>query len=303
MTSDSNTFVELSPPVNQREWGWPAIVNFTLGSAGAGYHTVGFLMTLLVNGAPAQTDAIFLEWVGPLMVTVGLMVLPLESGRPSRSFYLLRHLRHSWISRELLFYVVFLVAALGDLVSPSPVMRLLSVVGALGLLISHGFIVYDSKAVTAWNRPVVHLVFICAGITSGTAIGLLLSPVYSQLFSLTGRLAVLCVAANAGVWLLYLFFSKRDDTAFRSATRLLHRSVSLGAILGVGHIMPVVIILALLSVGPGFFSVRLANVLAILSAFLILFGTMLQKVALLRKASGKRSLGFNYEPIQLSGKR
>jgi DMSO reductase anchor subunit len=303
MTPVKTTFVELSPPVNQREWGWPAIVNFSLASAGAGYHIIGFLITLLEEGAAAGANALFLEWLGPMMVTFGLMVLALESGRPSRSFYLMRHFRQSWISRELIFYVIFLLAALGGLVSPSLVMRLLAVAGAVGLLVSHGFVVYDSKAVTAWNRPAVHLVFICAGITSGAAVGLLLFPLHPLPLSLTGRLVLWGIAANAGAWLLYLFISGKSDAAFRSATRTLRRPASLAAILGAGHILPFLLILALLSVRPGLHTVRNGNPLAVLSALLILFGTILQKIALLRMASGKRSLGFNYSPIQPSGKR
>jgi DMSO reductase anchor subunit len=296
MTPDHKRYLELFPPQKQREWGWPAVANFTLGGAGAGFHLFSVIVPTLGNVAFFYSNTFFLKLLGPILVTVGLMILPIEAGRSSRSFHLIRQLKKSWISREIFFYVIFLLAVLIDYFSPSVPLYLISVGGALGVMISQGFIVYDSKAVTAWNRLAVPWFFLSSGIASGAGVALFLSIKglihLSQPFLMA---AMFGLAANFIIWIIYLFLPGHGDRAFRSATHPLRRPISLIAILGFGHCLPFGLILFILAAGLDGIGEHHLSYLTILSAVLVIIGVSMQKTALLHQASGKRSIGFNMQ--------
>ena len=295
MTPKKKTYVELFPSIRQKQWEWPAIANFSLGGAGAGFHCFIFLTTYLGNDAYINLNAFLLKLLGPTIVTIGLMLLLIEAGRPSRTFHLIRRLRLSWMSREVLFYLIFLLTALVDYVSPSVALRLVSVTCAVGLILSQGFIVHDSKAVSAWNRPAVPWLFLLSGIASGAVIALLISLISAIPSSPEFLLiAILSIAANSVIWTVYLFYSGHGDEDFRSATQALRRPVSLAAILGLGHFLPLGLILILYSVNNRKVGGHYSTFLAIVSGVLILAGVFLQKAALIHQAGGKRRIGFDF---------
>ena len=206
MTLNTKKYVELFPPQNQKDWRWPAIANFIFGGAGAGFYCFHFSRLLYQQRSDSNPNLFLIKLLGPIMIAFGFMFLPIEAGRPSRSFHLIRQYKDSWISREIIFFLIFLLTALGDYFFDSFPLYLLSVGCAVGFIFSQGFIVYDSKAVTAWSRPVVPWVFLSSSISSGASVALFLTQ--SGLIALSPMfimIVMFSIAANAITWLLYLF--------------------------------------------------------------------------------------------------
>lgn len=265
----------LIPAQKQTVWGWPAVVNFSLGGAGTGLYLVGALLASL-QGLP-------LPWPvalgSPALAALGLAVLTLEAGRPLRGLHLLRHLRRSWISREALAAAFFIPIAVLDGLLPHPALRALAVLAAAALLVSQGFILYGARGVTAWNVPLMPWFFVTSGLSAGAGLLSLVAP--GQPASLLG---LLCGAANLAAWLAYLRLPGAD---FVHATRTLRTPHTLTVVVGIGHLVP----LALLGITLGFAGA--STVWAALAGAGLVLGATAPKAAILLKAGYLR-------PIRLS---
>jgi formate-dependent nitrite reductase membrane component NrfD len=156
----------------------------------------------------------------------------------------------------------------------------------MGLMISHGFIVYRVRGVTAWNVPFVPLFFLTSGFATGS--GLVLLAALGRLTLEVGPVVIglICVVLDLAVWLLYLHWS--DDVAFRETTEALRHPNSLIFTVGIGHLLP---ILLLLLVAPGIGArVGLERIVVALAGLAMVAGGMSQKADIIRKAGYLRGI-------------
>lgn len=249
--------VELIPPIRQRLWGVPAVLNFTLGGLGAGFYAAAALAARFEASAAVTLAA----WLGPLLVLAGLAAVAAEAGRPLRGARVLARVRTSWMSRELVLGGVFGALALAEWVAPGPAPRAAAAVAALAFAGAQGFIVRRARAVVAWDVPVLPLVFVASALVSGGGLLLAAGPVLGAApgaDELGGALVVLAFAFVA--WLTYVTWS--DAPVFTAPTEPLR--VGPGVALGlVGYLLPQIAIVLALAVPPVAPAAALAGVLMI----------------------------------------
>lgn len=203
--------VELVPPRRQKVWHLPALINFFLGGMATGLYLLDLAIPVIEFG-----------WLAPLLAALGFASLALEAGRPFRVHHIFRHLGQSWMSREALAGVIFILATLVDWLLPHPLLKLLAGGGAAALMVSQGVMLYRARAVTAWNKPLIPLMFVTSGFASGGGLALLLVSGGS---GGNGRALALATSAwtvlNLVLWLIYLY--RPEEEAFQRATQPLRR--------------------------------------------------------------------------------
>jgi formate-dependent nitrite reductase membrane component NrfD len=202
--------MEMLPAQRQVLWGWPAVMNFALGGLGAGWYVVAVLAAGFER-SPGVTAA---SWVAPVLVLAGFAAVAAEAGRPLRGLRVLTRLRTSWMSRELLVGIVFVLLVAADLAFPLRLHRAQAVVAAVLLALAQGFIVRRARGVTAWDVPIMPLLFLLSALLSGAGAYLLEETVARRPPPpglVGGVLAVLVVAFAA--WARYLVWTSEDSYA------------------------------------------------------------------------------------------
>jgi DMSO reductase anchor subunit len=230
----------------QKSWQLPAFLNLTLGGMGAGAYLAGLLLTSTQSGEWAQSpiQAVLLKLLGPALVSLGLLALTTEAGRPLNSIYLLTNVRHSWMSREALAGGVFILAAVLDWLAPHPVLRGSSALAALFFIVAQGMMVYRASGVVTWNVPAVPLFFLTCGLATGSGAMLLISGFLGAPSLAPLQLAsVFAAAANGLAWLAY---QNTPGETFHRALAPLNNAGHMALALGVGHLLPIALLLATL---------------------------------------------------------
>lgn len=280
--------MELIRPMKQTVWKWPAVVNFSLGGLGTGFYLLGLLVGP-PEGASFLQLALF-KLLGPLLAGLGFVALTTEAGRPMRGYNLFRHLRRSWMSRETLAAAIFIPVAGLEWLLPHPALRALAGAAAVGLMISQGFIVYRARGVTAWNVPLMPLLFVTSGFATGAGLMLAIAPFLGGRFQqsaggtivLAGLVAVLF---NLVVWILYL---RGPNSAFQRAIEGLRRSNALALSVGLGHLLPALLLVSAVLSGGG------ANQLALLAGgvagLTMIAGGVTQKAGIILGAGYLRAI-------------
>jgi phenylacetyl-CoA:acceptor oxidoreductase subunit 2 len=287
--------MELIGPQKQKVWKLPAVFNFSCGGIGTGFYLVGLAL------APAPGSdwlhsllqmALF-KLLGPALVGLGFLALTTEAGRPQRGINLFRHLRRSWMSRETLAGAIFVPAAGLDWLFPHPVLRAVAAGAAVALLLCQGFIVYRARGVTAWNSALMPLFFASSGLAAGSGLALVALALFNTLLppiiqvSLPLVLVTLIAAIlNAFVWVIHLW---TPDKGFQRATEALRRPSSLALTVGVGHLLPAILLAAAL-LGDGAGGSQL--LLAVVSGLALMFGGVSQKFGVIIGAGYLRAIAL-----------
>ena len=205
--------MEMLPAQQQVLWAWPAVLNFALGGLGAGWYVVAVLAAGFER-SPAVTAA---SWAAPVLVLAGFAAVAGEAGRPLRGPRVLMRLRTSWMSRELLVGIAFVLLALAQ-----------------------GFIVRRARGVTAWDVPLMPLLFLLSALVSGAGAYLLVEgaagrpPRPAQV----GAVLALVVVAFV-VWARYLAWTSEDS--YTRAVAPLRQGRSVLVIDGAGHGLPLLL--------------------------------------------------------------
>jgi DMSO reductase anchor subunit len=277
--------MELIRPMKQKVWGWPAVVNFTLGGMATGFYLLSFPIVILPNSVLGPFESALFKLLPPVLVGLGFLVLTIEAGRPLRSYHLLRHLRRSWMSRETLAAIIFIPVTIVDWFLPHPALWGLAAVAAIGLMISQGFIIYRCRAVTAWNMPLIPYLFLTSSFVAGSGLLLLLSL---DELALERRgpivIGLVCVGLNLGMWLLYLSWSQ--EPAFQEAIGILRQAKSLILIVGIGHLLPFVLLLLVI------FDIdfELQRIMIALAGLAIIIAGVSQKTSIILEAGYLRGI-------------
>ncbi len=285
--------MESIQPVRYRVWGWPAVANFVMGGMASGFYLLNFLGTSLWKGSAFNGPrANMFSLLSPLLIVLGLLLITFEAGRPLRGVYILGNLRSSWMSREVLFGILFVLSASINCIFPLPVLHLLSVGLVICYLISQGYMVYRGRALAAWNVPLAPVLFLTSAVVSG--FGLLLIVMSLSRLAISVQILVtglVCLFVNLLVYVLYAVTSL-GSFDFREATADLRKPVSLMVILGMGHLVPAFLLILLLpTVGlSGMLSSHFQYLLLILASLAIVSGGTFQKVLIILRCNSARSI-------------
>jgi DMSO reductase anchor subunit len=232
----------------QNIWRLPAVLNFTLGSMAASFYLLMLLFLMLPAFSITQTDFIRNGILAMAIMAIGLFSLSFEAGNPVRNYLLLMNLRQSWMAREVLFAIVFILFTSADILFPTVIFKSIAGIGAAGFLVSQAFIIYKSRGIVTWNtRPILYL-FVLSGVLSGVGLylmGLSRLEIDQNILYVTQLILILYLI----VWSFYLFLYRRNDGDFRSATVSLRNTVSLFISLIIGIIIPIGLIQVALSSG------------------------------------------------------
>jgi DMSO reductase anchor subunit len=267
------------PPAKQREWTWPAVANFVLGGAGAGFYLLSLMNMLFEQGILIISQPVLFGMLAPMIMGLGFVFLTTEAGRPSRGSYLLCRLQSAWISRETLAFIFFVPAVVLDQLFPHPVFKTWAALSAVAFMIAQGYIVYSSRAVTSWNISIIPLFFVSSGFASGSGIALLLAAF--GLLPIIGGLvliALISTTINLIIWIFYLKWS--NETEFQSSTEALRHTFIRFIIIILGHAFPILMLLL--------FQIRLyigmekdfSGILAIASGIAVIIGVATQKAGI-----------------------
>ena len=225
--------VELIPARRQILWGWPAVVNFTLGGVGAGLYGTA----VLAAGFERTAAVVLASWLGLLLVLAGFAAVAGEAGRPLRGPRVLWKVRTSWMSRELWIGAAFVLLIAADIAFPLRLHRAQALAAAVLLALAQGMILRHSRGIAAWDAPIMPWLFLLSAAVSG-------SGAYMILEVLVGRAVapavieaslVLLVAA-LGLGRAYVFTPAGH--AFRDATASLRDGRAGRVGVGVGTIFP-----------------------------------------------------------------
>ena len=104
--------VQLISPSRQKEWGLFAVLNFILGGAGTGLFIFNYSTILLENHFSKQYFTVPYDFLSLTLVALGFLCVSVEAGRPYRGYLIFKGLGKSWVSREVLAFVVFALAVL-----------------------------------------------------------------------------------------------------------------------------------------------------------------------------------------------
>lgn len=285
---DSMVNLEIVPHMKQSSWGRPAVVNLTLGGAGAGFYLISVLLSFLDQNRFDQTQLVSFQLLAPAIVCCGFLALSLEAGRPVRAPYLLRNLFGSWMSIESLAGGIFIVTVVLHWFLSYFVIKAVAVPAALIFMVSQGFMVYRSPAVTAWNVRLVPVIFTTSGFMTGCGLIFLNTQIFGRAAYLPVMISLICILLNGAVWLLYLYGYR--DADFRRATGAMRRFGSLAVIVGAGHLLPLVLLLFIVAYRDFDNGSQLPRILGLISGLALILGGVSQKTGIILKSGYFRSI-------------
>jgi DMSO reductase anchor subunit len=281
--------MELIDIIRQNVWGRMAALNFILGGTAAGAYLL-MLWYGPISEPLAAAQSAWWKLLSVLPAGLGFAGVLFESGRPLNSIFLLNRLRTSWMSREALAGMIFILAAGADLLFPQKGIALVAATAAAALIATQGFMLYTARAVPAWNKSLVLLLTATSALSSGLGFLLLTGPWFDAAFTrkpiLTG---VLVLALNLGTWLVYLYHT--TDRFFQKATQALRSKASWVMVVVLGHGVPLVWLLALfLAASEG--KVTVSPLSCVMIGLLVWVGTAYQKAAVVLRCSYLNSISW-----------
>ncbi len=291
--------IDARPPKLQHSWHNLAVANFFSGPAGTGLYLLATLQQWLMgtpNPGFRLADALVswsqFDWsrvsmqqwtglVGPLLVIAGLLSVAAEAGKPMRGLNVFRNIGRSWMSRESMFAMMFVILAAADAILwYSPVMQSVAALAGLGVTISQGLILSKAKGVPAWNVPIMPLYFFTSGLVAGAGGLLVLAYLMGKTgVSLGGTIvpALAIIALDLVVWRRYLATRPRTATFLRSVA-VLRDPVRWWGIVAFGHLLPAALLFAV-------WGIPNAAALLPMAGLAMFAGGLIAKAALITKAA------------------
>jgi formate-dependent nitrite reductase membrane component NrfD len=243
----------------QQEWSWLLAIWLFLGGSGS-----GLFLLFKIFGLPLVFAGISLG-----LVAAGGLVLLSELGNPLRVWRTVSRTSTSWLSRGVVFVLVFLVTGFLS-VGPEfaafswlPVEPGGAISGALGwvaglcalmIILYPGFFLSSNRAIPFWNTPFVPVLFFGFALLGGSGLVLLFSSLMKTGLSSIITLAAVLIVVDLVLVAVYLLAMGRSNAAARESVRLLSR-FSLGwafwiGVIAVGMVIPLIVTLSLPSGAP-----------------------------------------------------
>ena len=285
--------LEVVPPLRQKSWRWPAVMNLTLGGAGAGLYLLGVFLTIIGQKWLDDVQFIPYQLLAPAIVCCGFLAVSLEAGRPLRAGHLIRNLSGSWMSIESLSGGIFIVTAFVNRCFPYFFLNIVAVSSAIILMMSQGFMVYRGASVTAWNAWLVPVIFVTSGFMTACGLALLNNEILGEMPSLSAVIFLICILLNLVFWILYLYWC--HDADFQEAVKTLQRPVSLLVIVVIGHLLPFVLLSSIVVSGDVENGSQLLAVVRVVSGLSLIVGAISQKTGIILKAGYYRGIVFKTE--------
>ncbi len=278
-------------PWHQTVWDWRAAAQFICGGTGTGL--------MLFTALASYRDPAWLWRTGLLalaFVAVGLFFVWIKLGRKLRAVYVILNPRTSWMTREALFSVVYLVAGGLAILLASPPLALAAALFGLGYLYSQARILHASRGIPAWRVPAIVPLIVATGLTEGAALLLGASVLFggAGLWLLVVLLALL--GARWAAWSGYLKHVTAPGTAPLYTAEVL--SGVHARVLSLGHVLPLLLaaLAWLLPVSPA-----VVNFTGLLLSLSALYGGWLIKFTIIARAAYNQGFAIARTPARTPG--
>ncbi len=287
MNKPAKRISDLVSPRQQRNWDWRAAANFIAGGAGG-----GLLLFVAIAGL-AQDVARAAILLGLGLIGAGLTCVWFEIGRPWRALNVYRHFATSWMTREAVAALVLFAAGGLALLTVRPLFVVLTGVLGLTFLYSQARILAANKGIPAWRHPRSVSLMVATGLAEGggfLACVLSIASSNADVRLLGGLLALIVI--RAFFWKIYLG-GLTADGAPDGALKVL-RGIDPKFVL-VGHILPLLAIVAVLAGMPG------RAGLVFVAGIMVVGGGWFMKYALVRRAAFTQGLALLHLPVRGRG--
>jgi len=254
-------------------FGWKVIAYLFLAGVGGGASAVGAAFHLIHPEAEFVTRASVI--LGAPLVVIGCLLLFSDLGRPQAAFRALSRPNQAWISRGTIILTAFIILEaiqfawwiwpFKELTSDSSLFTLLNVLGGIfGALtvIYTGFLFDTTRSIPFWSTPILPLLFLVSGVSTGI-LGLILllllsgvSP--SESISLLSQFDTFLILFEALILFFYLHGMHEVTAARASVRRLVRGDLSAafwGGVVLIGLVIPFVFEALW---GSGFFMILIA---------------------------------------------
>ncbi|MGD0916451.1 MAG: NrfD/PsrC family molybdoenzyme membrane anchor subunit [Thermodesulfobacteriota bacterium] len=254
-------------------FGWKVIAYLFLAGVGGGASAVGAAFHLIHPEAEFVTRASVI--LGAPLVVIGCLLLFSDLGRPQAAFRALSRPNQAWISRGTIILTAFIILEaiqfawwiwpFKGLTSDSSLFTLLNVLGGIfGALtvIYTGFLFDTTRSIPFWSTPILPLLFLVSGVSTGI-LGLILllllsgvSP--SESISLLSQFDTFLILFEALILFFYLHGMHEVTAARASVRRLVRGDLSAafwGGVVLIGLVIPFVFEALW---GSGFFMILIA---------------------------------------------
>ena len=279
--------LDLIPVEKQNVWKWPAAANFVLSGAGSGLYLLSYFLLKTIQGTTTRELSAFTEITSVTLVIMGFACVSIELGRLSSARNTLRRLSSSWISREVLFGVIFLASVLLNLGFGYKYLSTVAALSAAGILVSQGFILNTARSVTAWNLRIIPVFIFVSGLHSGYGLSLLIRPDFTAGTGIYMAVGVFINIMNLIIWAIY---AKSGATDFKYAARSLKSNKFRIVTIGIGHIGPIILITLCILIWYHRNGVGISPVFLFVSGIGMFAGSAIQKIVVVLKAGYKTGI-------------
>lgn len=230
----------------QKSFNWKIVMYLFLGGTGGGLFFIGYvlerlnLMVSLAEGA---------EILGPIFVLAGCIFLLLHAGSGFKTKIHLLFLKpgKSWISRGTWIISVFVGSALiYTLLGRNAFGGWVALVSSFLMAIYPGFLLAENKAIPFWGTPILPILFLFSGLSTGLAFLLLMAPFLSGSTDETAGMAlralswsdILIIVIQLIILWNYLGVSSNKEATFSESLRLLKGPLFIVGALVLGLFLP-----------------------------------------------------------------
>lgn len=269
-------------PWQQQSWDARAAGNFIGGGAGCGL----LLFATLADAQGLLRQALLV--LSLLLVSLGLLCVWAEIGRPWRAINVLFHPRTSWMTREALLAPLLLGCTAAAV--PWPALQPLAALLALAFLYCQARILQAARGIPAWREPLTVPLLVATGLAEGAGLFWLLAPWWGQgrpiLWAAFGVL--LAVRFVLGVaWYAGLSRQLRP--------RPLQAVNRAGRAFNAGSLLPMAIVLGLFMLPP---APGMTLPLQVLAGVLAMLGGAAFKYSLITRAGFNQGFALTHLPVR-----
>lgn len=204
-------------PWHQKHWNWKAAGNFLTGGVGPGLFASAAVAAVTV-GPSALLGLLAMALIG-----LGLLLVMMKIGRPSRAISVLRQPQRSWMSREAWVAIVFFPVALAAVWTGMTALWLAAAVLALMFLFCQAMILREAKGIPVWREPRIVPLIVATGLAEGVGVFLaacVALPTQAPLARSAAAVTVVLAAARALAWAAYRRALARDGAPAKALSVL-----------------------------------------------------------------------------------
>jgi formate-dependent nitrite reductase membrane component NrfD len=277
-------------PKLQTHWGWLVVFYVFLAGLGGGTFLISFIMRFMDKFNDPARIGVF---IGPIIVSIGALMLLLDLGSPARAFRLFTTpstWMTSWLVRGAYILSIFIILGLTYALIPwaqeSGLGRGLGMVAAifsLLVLLEPPLLLAVNNSIPLWNTSALPALFFFSGLNTGLAVFVLLSSALPSTVGVNGfhllanvNIAVLVILLV--VLVSYLEIVRQTGQTAAASIRLMLSPLFTWGVIGAGILLPLAIFILCSTVSDG----ATIRVLETIAGILILIGGLLLRFGVVK---------------------